>query len=214
MAFTHFAKGTIERAIDNELNRLNKQAVKLAKNGLHHSDTYNKVIWSMIEITGGYGNLNEKIIDGNVVYQAKRSNTKLSEYAKKKSKKEMTHSLQKSKNITTWEKIKETANEYFEEDKSKYKNASSTLENNPTAIVNKYKRPTYDDTLDDDIEEMIDDSRHWQNLAKHEIIPPDDSNNLTGGYIIKETGEIVYSYEEAIEEIRRLGSGYYDLMEV
>lgn len=214
MAFTHFAKGSIERAIDNELNRLNKQAVKLAKNGLHHSDTYNKVIWSMIEITGSYGNLNEKVIDGNIVYQAKRSNAKLSEYAKKKSKKEMTHSLQKSKNITTWEQIKKTADEYFEEDKSKYKNASSTLENNPTAIINKYKRPSYDDVPDDELEEMQDESRHWENLAQHEIIHPEDENNPTGGYIIKETGEIVYSYEEALREVMRLGSGYYDLQEV
>lgn len=213
MAFTHFAKGSIERNIDNELNRLNKQAVKLAKNGLHHSDTYNKVIWSMIEITGGYGNLNEKIINGNVVYQAKRSNSKLSEYAKKKSNKEMSHSIQKSKNITTWEQIKKTADEYFEEDRSKYKNASATLENNPTAIISKYKNTNYDE-LDDDIEEMMYDGRDWEKLAKNEVIPPDDPSNTTGGYIIKETGEIVFSYEDAIEEIRRLGNGYYDLLGV
>lgn len=215
MAFKHYDKGTIERAIDNELNRLNKQAVKLAKNGLHHSDTYNKVIWSMIEITGGYGNLNEKIINGNVVYQAKRGNKLLADYAKKKSKKEMTHSIEKSKKITTWENIKKTAENYFDESVSGFENASKTLENNPTAIISKYKHPV-DGSTDYEIEDdtLIDENNQvWRQLATHEVERLDfGSGNY--GFLIKETGEVVNTYEEAIEEIRRLGSGYYDMLNI
>lgn len=217
MAFKHFAKGSIERDIDNELNRLNKQAVKLAKNGLHHSDTYNKVIWSMVEITGGYGNLNEKIIDGNIVYQAKRANSKLSEYASKKKSKEIKKMITRSKNITTWENIKKTANEYFEQSQSGYENASRTLENNPTAIISKYKNVVNGDSNPyeepEDWDSTQEEYKVWKLLAEQEVEKISGAPTSSGfAYLIKETGEIVETYEQAIEEIRRLGTGYYDLL--
>lgn len=216
MAFTHFAKGTIERAIDNELNRLNKQAVKLAKAGLHHSDTYNKVIWNMVEITGGYGNMTEKIIDGNVVYQAKRANSKLAEYAKKKSEKEMKKTITRSKNTTTWEQIKKTASEYFDESVSGLDNASKTLENNPTAIINKYKKVSDDPNPRDEPENIdwyAEEQKHINRLAEKEIQMIENPYSASGkGFIVRETGEIFDTYEDAYNEIMRLGSGYYELL--
>lgn len=102
----HWIKGTAEYALDNELNRLNKQIVKYAKAGAQNSKMYKGMVTDITKLSNNH--VHFTTVNGVVVPQAKRGAAIIAE-ATKQHKDRLPNRIAKSKSHATFERYKQAS---------------------------------------------------------------------------------------------------------
>lgn len=102
----HWIKGTAEYALDNELNRLNKQIVKFAKAEATNSATYRRMVADIAKLSANHVHFTK--VNGVVVPQAKRGAAIIAE-ATKCHKDTLPKKIARSKSHATFERYKKAA---------------------------------------------------------------------------------------------------------
>lgn len=190
----HWIKGTAEYALDNELNRLNKQVVKFSKAGAQNSPYYKQLVTELATLS------HNQINWVNGVPQAKRGNKEIVKAAQLNGDKQY-RKIAKSKSHATFERFKNAAKKLgLTPNELSYINNQSTL----------YYEAMYAEQ-DDEPVELYDDSEesinpftnipnnpHTFDYNVREIYPEDIITEFGTGWQNVETGEYFENYNDAL----------------
>lgn len=192
----HWIKGTAEYALDNELNRLNKQIMKFAKADAMNSPSYKRLVTEIATLS------HNQIKYVNGVPQAKRGNKEIAKAAELNGDKQY-RKIAKSKSHKTFENYKKAAKKM-----GLTPNELSFISNESAA----YYEAMYADTDDSEPMDMPDDdfkptptmtstfhnSPHNFDNNVREIFAEDIIIPYEGGHLNIETGEFFDNYEDAL----------------
>lgn len=219
----HWIKGTAEYALDNELNRLNKQIVKYAKGGATNSATYKRMVTDITKLSGN--RVHFTTVNGVTVPQAKRGAAIIAE-ATKQHKDTLPKKIAKSKSHATFDHYKQASKKL-----GLTPNELSFLSNESAA----YYEAMYAEDDDDNPLDYLDDSdtnfkppkgdtpTYHQNphtfnadpfidIHVEDIISHHESGN---GFVNVETGEYFDNYNDALksfdETMAKIQSGEWHI---
>lgn len=199
----HWLKGTAEYALDNELNRLNKQIMKFAKANAMNSPSYKRLVTEIAKLT------HNQIKYVNGIPQAKRGAKEIAKAAALNGDKQY-RKIAKSKSHKTFENYKKAAKKLgLTPNELSYMSNESAL----------YYEAMYADDDGDSPLDMYDDSdtalqiapqigngyhnnphtfdnsdRYALNLYAEDIIVP-----MSGGHYNNQTGEWFDNYDDALK---------------
>ena len=210
----HWIKGTAEYALDNELNRLNKQIMKFAKANAMNSPSYKRIV-----AEAAYLSHNQiKYVNG--VPQAKRGVKEIAEATELNGDKQY-RKIAKSKSHKTFENYKKAAK------KLGLTPHELSFISNETAV---YYEAMYADENDDEAMDIIDDdyddifrvkesstfhtNPHNFSNEEREIFREDIITQYGSGYLNVETGEYFDNYDDALRSFdttaEKIVSGEWD----
>lgn len=211
----HWIKGTAEYALDNELNRLNKQIMKFAKAGAMNSPSYKQLVTEAAKLS------HNQIKYVNGIPQAKRGAKEIAKAAELNGDKQY-RKIAKSKSHKTFENYKKAAKKYG------LTPNEMSFASNESAL---YYEAMYADTDNDNPLDMYDDSdsdtviKPQNNYGFHDN-PHNFDNNVReifaediivpreGGHYNIETGEWFDNYEDALrsfdETAEKINSGEWN----
>lgn len=220
----HWIKGTAEYALDNELNRINKQIMKYAKNGATNSKYYKELTAEIYRLTGGH----IKWVNG--VPQAKRTNTVIAA-ATAKHGNNLHKKILKSKGHATFENYKKAAktlgltpNElsYINNETSAYYEsmyAANGDDDNPLEIQDneKVRQDNFEVFGNTDNKNPFatthDNPHTWgnnkydQEIFVESILVPKWISGVGEMWYNNETGEMFESFEDGLNSYRELMAG-------
>lgn len=206
----HWIKGTAEAALDNELNRLNKQIMKFAKANAMNSPSYKQLVTEITKLTHN----NIKYVNG--VPQAKRTASVIAQATQLNGDKQY-RKIAKSKSHKTFENYKKAAKKLgLTPNEFSYMSNESAL----------YYAAMYADSDDDEPLELYEedpnyainpfgkasnDSPHNFDNSQREIFEDDIIIHTEGGHINVETGEFFDNYDDALRSydntVNKIASG-------
>ena len=204
----HWIKGSAEYALDNELNRLNKQVMKFAKAGAQNSPYYKQLVTEIATLT------HNQIKWVNGIPQAKRGNKEIAKAAQLNGDKQF-RKIAKSKSHATFERFKMASKKLgLTPNELSYINNQSAL----------YYEAMYADEDEGEPLEMYDDSESYENPFKNnlsnphtfdnnvrDIYPEDIITEAGTGWQNVETGEYFDNYADALtsydETVSKIQSG-------
>lgn len=194
----HWIKGTAEYALDNELNRLNKQIMKFAKADAMNSPSYKRLVTEIAILS------HNQIKYVNGIPQAKRGSHEIAKAAELNGDKQY-RKIAKSKSHKTYENYKKAAKKL-----GLTPNELSFI-NNESAV---YYEAMYADADDSEPLDIIDDSDDFNPTPKTSPTfhhnPHDFDNNVReifvediitpheSGYLNIVTGEYFDNYTDAL----------------
>lgn len=217
----HWIKGTAEYALDNELNRLNKQIMKFAKANAMNSSSYKQLVTELAKLS------HNQIKYVNGVPQAKRGAKEIAKATELNGDKQY-RKIAKSKSHKTFEKYKKaskkiglTPNEFsfMSNESSLYYQAMYADDNNDDSPLD---IPPDDSTQRRITKEDINELRKMHNLydranphnfdnSQREIFEDDIIIPVEGGHVNVETGEFFDNYDTALrsydETVNKIASG-------
>lgn len=200
----HWIKGTAEYALDNELNRLNKQVMKFAKAKATNSPSYKQLVTELATLS------HNQIKYVNGVPQAKRGAKEIANAAAKNGDKQF-KKIAKSKSHKTFERYKKAAKKlgltpnelsYISNESAVYYQAMYADEDDaePLEIPDDTKPNIKPDiklstTYHNDVHNFDNTDKYAREIFVEDIITPHGS----GGYYNIETGELFDNYDDAIK---------------
>lgn len=194
----HWIKGTAEYALDNELNRLNKQIMKFAKANAMNSPSYKRLVTEIASLT------HNQIKYVNGIPQAKRGNKEIAKAAALNGDKQY-RKIAKSKSHKTFENYKKAAKKlgltpnelsFISNESAVYYQAmyANDDESEPMEIPDDYDdfKPSPKNSP------TFHDNPHNFNNNVREIFAEDIIIPYEQAYINIETGEYFDNYEDAL----------------
>ena len=210
----HWIKGTAEAALDNELNRLNKQIMKFAKANAMNSPSYKRLVTEVATLS------HNQIKYVNGIPQAKRGAEAIAKAAALNGDKQYIK-IAKSKSHKTFENYKKAAKKL-----GLTPNEFSYM-SNETAL---YYETMYADETEEPLDMPLEDNDdsiiipqnsrsfhsnpHNFDNSQREIFEDDIIIPVEGGYENVETGEFFDNYTDALmsydETVDKIASGEWN----
>lgn len=203
----HWINGSAEYALDNELNRLNKQVMKFAKAGAQNSPYYKQLVTELSKLS------HNQIKWVNGVPQAKRGAKEIAKAAVLNGDKQF-RKIAKSKSHATFERYKKAAKTLgLTPNELSYINNQSALYYESMYADDEDGEPLdyAEDGGDDNIFNGAQFSPHTFDNNVREIYPEDIITESGEGWQNVETGEYFENYSDALssydETVSKIQSG-------